>query len=329
VPVSLQHCVESTVILVVDVGGTKTLCAIDRDGALHARHRYENDAYPNWQALLDDYCAQLPATTRSELRAACFAVAGPVAAGTARLTNRGHWTLTEENLRAHLDLPVTLVNDFVASASALPTLTSDELVTLQAGVDTAHAAPRLCLGPGTGLGVAAVNHGKVIASEAGHIGFAPTDGQQADLWRFLGGEHRRVTAERVCSGPGLLACYRYSLVRSGHPLPQDIAPADIVARAHEQHDADAQHALALFVKLLGSVTGDLALAFMASGGVFLTGGIPPKILPYLVSGEFIAAFSDKAEHAKLMQTFPVHVVLCDELALRGAAILGRAASVPR
>lgn len=304
-------------MLVADVGGTKTLFAVADGNTLQYRQRYENDAFGTFEALLNDYRAHL-ANTGIELQRACLAVAGPVAAGSARLTNRAHWTLAQDALQTALGVPVRLVNDFAAAARALPTLQAGDLETLQVGEPGQGA--RVCLGPGTGLGVAALIDDRIITSEGGHIGFAPTDGQQADLWRFLGGEHRRVTAERVCSGPGLLACYRYCLVRSGHPLPQDIEPADIVTRA--PHDADAQHALLLFAKVLGAIAGDYALTFMARGGVFIAGGIPLKILSYLLSGECLAAFNDKAEYARLMQSFPVHVVRCDDLGLRGAAILG-------
>lgn len=313
--------------LVADVGGTKTLLGISQDGAPEAVVRYDNDSAPTFLALVEAYLSALPQTARAAIDAACFAVAAPIAdigpsIGTSkvvRLTNRTHWRIDGAQLSALLGgIKVYLVNDFVAAAKGLDGLNQKDLVTLQPGTQSRDGL-RLCLGPGNGFGVAALHHDAVLASEGGHIGFAPGDGQQADLWRFLGGEHRRVTVERLCSGPGLLAIYRYCLIRSGHALPQDLTAAEVVRYAREDHDADAVSAVSLFVRILGAAAGDLALTFLAHGGVYLAGGIAPKLLPELQSDKFLHAFTDKAEHAAVACRLPIHVVLRQDLPLVGAA----------
>jgi glucokinase len=305
--------------LVADVGGTKTLLGLAHAGELHDVVRFENDTAPTFVALVESYLDRLPAAQRAALEAACFALAAPVTGDVVRLTNRAQWRIDRAQLSALLGgAAVHLVNDFAAAAKGLTGLNSNDLLTLQTGVARA-AGLQLCLGPGTGFGVAALHANTVLVSEGGHIGFAPSDGQQMDLWRFLGGEHRRVTVERLCSGPGLLAIYRYCLIRSGHPLPPDLAAAEVVRRAREAEDPEAKQALTLFARILGAVAGDLALTFLAHGGVYLAGGIAPKLLPELQGEAFLQAFNDKAEHAAVVRAIPVQVVLREDLPLLGAA----------
>ncbi len=305
--------------LVADVGGTKTLLGVAHAGELHSVMRFDNDTAPTFLALVENYLDGLPAAQRAALDAACFALAAPITGDVVRLTNRAHWRIERGQISALLDGAVVhLVNDFAAAAAGLTALDDDDLVTLQSSTQP-QSGVRLCLGPGTGFGVAALYADTVLVSEGGHIGFAPVDAQQMDLWRFLGGEHRRVTVERLCSGPGLLAIYRYCLIRSGHPLPPDLTAAEVVRRAREAEDIEAKQALTLLVRILGAVAGDLALTFLAHGGVYLAGGIAPKLLPELTGETFLQAFNDKAEHAALVRTIPVRVVLREDLPLLGAA----------
>lgn len=304
--------------LIADVGGTKTLLGIAHDGEPQQFTRFDNAAAPSFLALVETYLSTLTPAQRATLDAACFAVAAP-AGDVVRLTNRTHWRIDRAQLSALLGgIKVCLVNDFAAAAKGLVGLTPADLITLQPG-SQAQEGLRLCLGPGTGFGVAALHHDTVLVSEGGHSGFAPVDAQQAELWRFLGGEHRRVTVERLCSGPGLVAIYRYCLMRSGHAIPQDLAAAEVVRRAREDPATDATQAVRLFVRILGAAAGDLALTFLARGGVYLAGGIAPKLLPELQSDAFLHAFNDKAEHAALARTLPIHVVLREDLPLLGAA----------
>lgn len=305
--------------LVADIGGTKTLIGIAERGVPQHVRRYENTDMPDFLALLQRFIDETPADLNRAVGHACFAVAGPVADGAARLTNGPNWRFDAAQLGARLGgIPVTLLNDFEAAAWGLGGLGEEDCVRLQAGNPPAEGL-KLCLGPGTGFGVAALVDARVHGSEGGHIAFAPQDSQQVDLWRFLGGEHRRLSVERLCSGPGLLALYRYSLVRGGLPLPGEISPGEVVSRAREAQEPAARQALGLFVRILGAAAGDLALVFLARGGVYLCGGIPPKLLPELQFEGFIEAFNAKAEHAGLVRDMPVHVVLREDLPLLGAA----------
>src|SRR6266581_4524150 len=278
--------------LAADIGGTKSLIALAEGGRIVYQRHYFNDGYASLPALLAAFLADAgSAGHEGAARNSCLAVAGPVAGSRARLTNRP-WEADAEALAAALPLgEVLLVNDFVATAAGLPTLEVKDLRPLQAG-DFDAAAPRLVLGPGTGLGVAAwLPGGRVVASEGGHVGFAPADEEQRELLRFLAPHGERVSAERIVSGPGLAECHRYC---SGGAR---LDPAEITRCAF---------------------AGDMAMAFIARGGVHLAGGIVPKVLPRLGSGGFLAAFNAKAEHTGLAAAMPVSAVLCDDLPLRGA-----------
>lgn len=309
-------------ILGADVGGTKSLLEARAGGTRLLQRRYENDAYTSFDAVLDDFLRELRRTCLGVIERACLAVAGPIAgAGTtqrATITNRPGWQLEAGSLaQRHGLAQVVLVNDFAAVAYGLDALAARERVCLQAGQPVADGL-RLALGPGTGLGVAALIDGRVIASEGGHLAFAPWDTESLALWRFLGGEQRRVSNEAVISGAGLLACYRYCVQATQGVAPDVAAPAIVVKRALDEHDPVARRALELFARCFGSIAGDLALAFLPRGGVYLAGGITARVLPALQDSGFLERFTAKAGHAGLVATLPVHAVLAEDVGLRGA-----------
>lgn len=314
-------------ILGADIGGTKTLIEARAGGTRLLQRRYENDPYASFDALLDVFLQELRGTCLGVIERACLAVAGPIvtagASQRATVTNRPAWQLDSSALAARHGLGhVALINDFAAVALGLTALQAHERVSLQAG-SPAPEGLRLALGPGTGLGVAAIVDGRVVPSEGGHLGFAPWDAESLGLWRFLGGEQRRVTNEAIVSGNGLLACYRYCVHTTSGVTPDVAAPAIVVKRALDEHDPVARRALALFARCFGAVAGDLALAFLPRGGVFLAGGITARVLPALQGREFLERFLAKAEHAGLVATLPVCAVLAEDVGLRGA--LARAA----
>ena len=296
-----------------DVGGTKTLLEARAGAFTLLKKRYQNDDFPSFDALLAAFLAELRARHPAPVTATCLAVAGPVADQAASLTNRPAWALSAADLSAGHSLgPTVLVNDFVAVAAGLAGLEASETRVLQAAEAAPHG-PVLALGPGTGLGVAVVDGARVLASEGGHIGFAPFDEASAALWRFLGAPAARVTAERVVSGAGLAACYR---VTAAAPA-LSIEPPEVVARA-DAGEAVAAQAVRLFARCFGAVAGDLALVFLAGGGVYIAGGITPRLPPTLFDEAFLAGFRAKAEHAALVAAMPVTAVLCEEVGLRGA-----------
>lgn len=264
--------------------------------------------------------------------AACFAVAGPIQGRAAQLTNAA-WVLDADALAARFDIgSVALVNDFAAAGAGIDALAPEQLAVLQTGVPIANA-PRLVIGAGTGLGVAyAIHDGsryRVVPGEGGHVGFAPADLQQMALWRFLHQRLGRVRNEDVVSGQGLANIYAFLVhERWSDELPQDVqidGGAAVTSRALEGREPEALEALDLFVRAFGAVVGDHALGVLPRGGVFLAGGIAPRLAEHLRSGGFLDAFNAKGTHAALMQRMPVSIVMEDRLGLIGAARL--AASV--
>ena len=314
-------------ILGADIGGTKTLIEARVGGTRLLRRRYENDAHASFDALLDIFLRELRGTCLGVIERACIAVAGPITAQRAIVTNRPSWQLDAAQIAARVGIAqVSLINDFAAVAAGLDALQPHERVCLQTGQPGGSGALRLALGPGTGLGAAAVVEGRVLASEGGQMAFAPWDTESLGLWQFLGGEQQRVTNEMVISGNGLTACYRYCLHAARGVAPDVIAPAIVVKRAFDEHDPLAQRALALFARSLGAAAGDLALAFLPRGGVFLAGGVTARVLPALQGPEFLERFCAKARHSALVASLPVWAVLAEDVGLRGA--LGVAARDP-
>jgi glucokinase len=163
------------------------------------------------------------------------------------------------------------------------------------------------------MGVAALAGDRILPSEGGHVGFAPADETQLRIWQALFQEHGRVTAERVISGPGLAAIHR---ILNG----EDADPETIGTRALAG-DTVARQSVAQFFACYGAFAGDMAMAFMALGGVFLAGGVTLKLLPLLAASPFLAAFNAKAEHAGLVTRMPVWAVIDADVGLKGAAVL--------
>lgn len=306
-------------ILCGDIGGTKTLLGLARDGQLIVDRRYANADYQDFSAVLAAFLAETE-TDSTRIAGGCLALAGPIAddSTSAGLTNLP-WTIDATDLARQFRLPPPrLVNDFAAAAVGAVGASASRLVTLQAGEPLA-SAPRLVVGAGTGLGMAIVlpddNGWRCVAGEGGHVAFAPADEQQAALWDFLRRRHGRVTWERVVSGPGLTAIHEFV---TGTTLPPD----QIADRAISRPGEDAHRALEIFLATYGAFAGDMALACLARGGVYLAGGIAGKLLDRLREGTFLSAFNAKAEHAAIAARMPIHVVGDPLLGLRGAMLLG-------
>jgi glucokinase len=298
-----------------DIGGTKTLLAIAALAGdrleLVVERRYADRDFPAFADLVRGFRDE----ARIQIERACLGVAGPVEGRRVAVTNFP-WAIEAEPLEAILGAPVALANDFVAAAHGIDVLRPDDVFTLQEGVPEPRA-PQLVIGAGTGLGVAyRVWQGgryAVLGGEGGHVGFAPGDERQADLWRALHAELGRVRVEHVVSGPGLARIHGFLRGAGGEPR----APQEITAGT----DALARASVAFFLECFGAAAGDHALSILARGGVFLAGGIAPRILPQLRDGPFLAAFNAKGEHARLAASFPVRVVTNERLGLLGAARL--------
>lgn len=319
-------------ILAGDIGGTKTLLLLAELGPsgqspLYER-RFDSGAFQDLGAMVREFLDSAPGGAWPDR--ACFGVAGPVDGGCAKLTNLP-WKLDEEHLSSVLGVPTRLMNDFVAIGFGVEALKSEDLAVLQAG-ELLAGAPRVILGAGTGLGVCfAMQHGgryEVVPSEGGHADFAPRNEFQMGLLRYLQTSLGRVSWERVLSGAGLVQIHRYLTGSGQASISSDLAKtmaegdaaAAISAFALSGRDPGASRALDVFVEAYGAQAGNLALTFLARGGVYVAGGIASKIMDRMIQGPFLDAFRDKGRYRAFMEKIPVYVVQNPKVGLLGAAL---------
>ncbi|MGB3391749.1 MAG: glucokinase [Pseudaminobacter sp.] len=306
--------------LVADIGGTNSRFAIADVDALTIEHfaTFPSSLFSSLQAVVERYMASIP----HHPILACFAVAASVSTETMRMTNLP-WTFTRDELRSacgarHLHL----VNDFEALALALPWLTPHDLHGIGGG-NLAGRGTKVVLGPGTGLGVAGLAEAAsgwiALPGEGGHISFAVRNADELSILDRISEGAAHVSAERMISGPGLTALYRALAEMKGKAV-EERAAAGITKAALVHEDPIAEEALELFVGWLGRFAGDMALAFGARGGVYLGGGIAPRIIEALETGSFRAAFEAKGRLSSFLKTVPVHVIKAADAGLRGAAI---------
>jgi len=319
------------VILAGDVGGTKTTLGLFKKAGGRLRPVREESFSSQDHASLDAIVSEFLSQGRQTVQAFAVGVAGPVVGGRSHVVNL-RWPVDAARLSRKLDLsPVLVFNDLEATGWGIPELPPRKLLSLTPGLRGRPGNAAL-IAAGTGLGMALLfwdgERHLPSASEGGHQGFAPTDDLEIALLRAMRRRHGRVSVERLVAGPGFSAIYRF-LTENGWgqatPLMSrrleeaDDPNAAIVAAALAGEDPVADKTLDMFVSLYGSAAGDLALITKAAAGVYVGGGIVPKILPRLRSGEFVRAFRDKGRLAPLMKQIPVRVILEPRTALLGAA----------
>jgi glucokinase len=319
-------------LLAGDVGGTKTnlaLYAADSGLAPKAQATFKSKKHPSLEAVIKEFLAE----SDVKVEKAVIGVAGPVVDGRSTTTNLP-WLISEATLQKILGLKeAKVLNDLEATAYGLPNLPPADLFPLNDAPP--RSGTKVVIAPGTGLGEAVLffrdDHYDVIPSEGGHTDFAPSSLFEIRLLRYLMGKFGHVSYERVCSGSGLPNIYAYLKKQGFAPetpemkkaLKQAADPTPIIVRTAMAGGCELSIAtLNAFVSILGAEAGNLVLKVMATGGVYLGGGIPPKILTKLKDGTFMAAFVNKGRFAEMLAQVPVYVILNEQTALFGAACYG-------
>ena len=318
-------------VLSGDIGGTKTrLAVIAVDGVRLCTEReqsYPSRDYAAFDELLGDFLRGSDVPAR-----ATFGIAGPVQGRVVQTTNLP-WRIDADALQARFGFGLcNLLNDLEATAYALPALAESDLLTLQAGAADASGNAAV-IAAGTGLGEAGLfwdgKQHHPFATEGGHASFSPGDELEIAFLRHIQQQHRHVSWERVVSGPGLVSLHEFLRLHRHAPAPLWLAEemqgndpaASIAAAALSGRDEICVETLARFACLYGAEAGNLALKVMSRGGLYLGGGIAPKILPLLRDGAFLDTFLDKGRMRPLLEAMPVKVILNDRAALYGAALL--------
>jgi glucokinase len=300
--------------LVADVGGTNTRLGIGHpDGTLTDVQAFRNEQVENLRTALGEAAKLLTAP-----RQAVLAFAGPVDGDTLRLTNRP-WSFSRAELERSLALEnLVVVNDFVAMAHAAPTLKESDVVRVS-GVGPDETKNILVCGPGTGFGAAALINGgggrASIATEAGHMVLGPAGPEESEIFARLAVTGRPLAVEDVLSGPGLSAVHRAMTNR-------DLQSEDIIARA-DQGDKDCSTTVELFMRVLGRIAGDLALAFDARGGIFIGGGVGRALHKQIRESAFRDAFEAHHPYERRLREFPIAVIMHPFPGLIGALEIAR------
>ncbi|MCR4300015.1 MAG: glucokinase [Sulfuricaulis sp.] len=323
-------------VLAGDIGGTKTLLQIAECKGAYCRaireQRFDSASYNSFSSIVDQFLKQ---ERKNSIKAACFGIAGPIQEKTrgqfVKVTNLP-WEIHGPELKRRFKIPrLQLINDFQAIGYGIEALKKKDLVALQKGRPVKQD-PRVVLGAGTGLGQGILiwdhDHYAPIATEGGHANFAPANEMQVDLARYLLKAAGRTSWELVLSGHGLVQLYSFLKTRGTEPESAEVAgamhgddpAAAITHAAMAKNDALANQALNLFVDIYGAQAGNLALTAGATGGVYIAGGIAPKILSRLTDGRFMQAFLNKGKMKNYVAAIPVQVVINLKVGLVGAVL---------
>jgi glucokinase len=308
-----------------DIGGTNARFSILADAGAEPIH------FPNLHAAsfeTIDEAIQKGVLDKSAARprSAVLAIAGPIRGDEIPLTN-SHWVVRPKTMIGDLGFEdVLVINDFEAQALAIASLTGDAREAI-GPTQADMMASRAVLGPGTGLGVAGLVHAQhawiPVPGEGGHIDLGPRSARDLQIWPHLEEIEGRISAEQVLCGRGLQNLY-HAICKVDGIEPTLKEPADITTHALAGTDKAAEETVSLFVTYLGRLAGDVAMLFMARGGVYLSGGISQKIIPALKKPEFRVAFEDKAPHSAMLRTIPTYVVTHPLAALEGLSSYARA-----
>jgi len=327
----MAHSGGRSLVLAGDVGATKTNLGLFLKGKRRPVSRiietYPSSESSNIEDIIEIFIKSHPLPVTG----ACFGVAGPVQNGRCKTTNLP-WDINENRIKRRFGFRyVRLMNDLAATAHIIPYLTGNELLVLNRAKTRAGGNMAL-IAPGTGLGEALLVYNKEgeyisVPSEGGHVDFPSKNDTEVGLWRYLRGRYGHVSIERILSGPGLFNIYSWLKDFSRYKEPKwlakkirEIEPAKAITEsALDRRQPLCEKTLDIFVSILGAAAGNLALTGMTTGGVYIGGGIPPKILPKLKGEIFMKSFTNKGRFRALMEKIPVYVILNDKAALLGAA----------
>ncbi len=328
------------VVLAGDIGGTKTLLQVydSAQGQEINTLSFESSRYATFDALLATFLESLSGSVRESIGSVCIAVAGPVYDGvdgqTARVTNL-LWNLDSIALSQIFNgAPVRLINDFVAVCHGIGCLAEKDLFVLQQGKAVVHGHQAV-IGAGTGLGMGQIvsheNRYQILPAEGGHADFAPGSLLQVELLNYLLQKGERVSIESVCSGRGLFNIY--SFIRDLEPdkesadlrekMKSNNPAAMITCFAKKHRDILAEKSLKLFVEVYGAVAGNYALTTLPYGGLYIAGGIAPKIIEWMRQNIFMQAFNNKNKMTGLLENIPVKLILNSHVGLLGAVFVAR------
>jgi len=327
-------------LLVGDIGGTKTILAIYtlEAGVRNpiAEQRFSSQNYSSLVKVIHEFLQKSPPS--SSISSAVFGVAGPVINGEASVTNLP-WLIKDKEIQETFGIPsVTVLNDLTATGYAIPHLKGNEVHTLHKGEPHPHGNIAV-IAPGTGLGEAFLTWQpegyQVHSSEGGHSSFAPTNPLEVELLSYLMERYEHVSYERVCSGIGIPNLYAFLKESGRHPEPawlakrlataENLTPIIVEAALASDESQRAELCTAtidLFISILGNEAGNLAMKVMATGGIFIGGGIPPRILSRLKEGRLLSSLQSKGRFSQILQKIPVKVILNANAALLGAAYYG-------
>ncbi|MCC5643515.1 glucokinase [Nostoc sp. CHAB 5824] len=335
-----------TLLLAGDIGGTKTILRLvetSDSAAIHTIYQesYHSADFPDLVPIVQQFLVKANTATPEK---ACFAIAGPIVENTANVTNL-IWFLDTERLQEELGIPqISLINDFAAIGYGISGLQQQDLHLLQAG-NFQPEAPIGIIGAGTGLGqgflIRQGNKYQVFPSEGGHADFAPRNEMEFQLLKYLLDKHdiQRISVERVVSGMGIVSIYQFLRDRKFATESPDIAKivrtweqeagqeeksvdpgAAIGTAALERRDRLCEQTLQLFIEAYGAEAGNLALKLLPYGGLYIAGGIAPKILPLIQNSGFLLNFTQKGRMRRLLEEMPVYIILNPQVGLIGAAL---------
>jgi glucokinase len=309
-------------LIAVDIGGTSARfafaeCKDNNCCTLQAIHRYKSQLFTGFDQLLSKFLhdADLDGATVDLL---CLALPGVISGHQAQLTNLS-WALDANDIRQHFGIArVVLMNDFQAACEGLDSLEADDVVSINAGQHLS-GSPRVIMGVGTGLGMAwQLMSSLPQVTEGGHIDFAAVDIQQDRLLQYLRGIYpEHVSYERILSGSGLVNLYNFIRTEAGKQQDSAMSPVAVSARAG-QGEAEAIETMQLFVRILAGFAGNLAMLFQPFAGLYIAGGITPKIHKWLKSDEFMEYYSAKGRMSSLVLRIPVILVMNEDVGLQGA-----------